>query len=131
MQKRRKEEQRMSDKTTDEKKEKPTTKNQVGTWDLLGAERFIALMKRQWGLILLIVVLAIFYVDNRYTVQRQQIKIDKLKKELEKEKYIDLTRSSQLMEISRQSKIEEYVQKNNSDLQTSTEPPYLIVDKKQ
>lgn len=131
MQKRRKEEQRMSDKTTDEKKEKPMTKNQVGTWDLLGAERFIALMKRQWGLILLIVVLAIFYVDNRYTVQRQQIKIDKLKKELEKEKYIDLTRSSQLMEISRQSKIEEYVQKNNSDLQTSTEPPYLIVDKKQ
>jgi hypothetical protein len=131
LQKRRKEEQRMSDKTTDEKKEKPMTKNQVGTWDLLGAERFIALMKRQWGLILLIVVLAIFYVDNRYTVQRQQIKIDKLKKELEKEKYIDLTRSSQLMEISRQSKIEEYVQKNNSDLQTSTEPPYLIVDKKQ
>jgi TPP-dependent 2-oxoacid decarboxylase len=84
-------------------------------------------MRRQIGMIALIVVLIIFYIDNRYTVQRQQIKIDKLKKELVKWRYTDLARSSELMEISRQSKVEEYVKKNNSDLQTSTEPPFVIV----
>lgn len=87
-------------------------------------------LRRQMGMIALIVVLIIFYIDNRYTVQRQQIKIDKLKKELVRWKYIDLTRSSELMEISRQSKIEEYVKKNNSNLQTSTEPPFVIVQYK-
>jgi hypothetical protein len=99
---------------------------------LIGGDLFLSggMLRKQGGLIVLLVVLAIFYIDNRYTVQRQQIKIDKLKRELVKWKYIDLTRSSELMEISRQSKIEEYVQKNNSDLQTSTEPPFVIVQYK-
>jgi hypothetical protein len=98
---------------------------------LLGGDILVSgdALRKQMGLIALIVVLIIFYIDNRYTVQHQQIQIDKLKRELVKMKYFDLTRSSELMEISRQSKIEEYVQKNNSDLQTSTEPPYLIKDK--
>ena len=37
-----------------------------------------------------------------------------------------LTRSSELMEKSRQSRIEEYISSKESDLQTSTNPPYLI-----
>src|SRR5574344_578642 len=99
---------------------------------LIGGDMFLSgkAMRKQIGMVVLIVALIIFYIDNRYTVQRQQIKIDKLKRELVKWKYIDLTRSSELMEISRQSKIEEYVKKNNSDLQTSTEPQFVIVQYK-
>ena len=41
-------------------------------------------------------------------------------------KYDALTRSSELMERSRQSRIEEYISTKESDLQTSTNPPYLI-----
>ncbi len=37
-----------------------------------------------------------------------------------------LTRSSELMEKSRQSRIEDYISSKESDLQTSTNPPYLI-----
>jgi hypothetical protein len=110
----------MADKKT--KKKKGNSLTALLSGDVLTTEG----LRKQLGLIALIVVLAIFYIDNRYTVQRQQIQIDKLKKELEEYRYRDLTRSSELMEISRQSKIEEYVQKTNSDLQTSTEPPYVI-----
>jgi hypothetical protein len=111
--------------------EEEKKKKKISLWSLLGGDVLSGnTVRKQMGLIVLIVVLTIFYIDNRYTVQRQQIKIDKLKKELVDMKYIDLTRSSELMEISRQSKIEEYVQKTNSDLQTSTEPPYVIKYKK-
>jgi hypothetical protein len=49
-----------------------------------------------------------------------------LRKELTDIKYDALTRSSELMEKSRQSKIEEYISDKESDLQTSTNPPYVI-----
>ena len=55
--------------------------------------------------------------------------IDKLKKELIDIKYDALTRSSELMEKSRQSRIEDYISTKESDLQTSTHPPYLISTK--
>ena len=67
-----------------------------------------------------------FYIHNRYASQQQQIEINKLKKELIDIKYDALTRSSELMEKSRQSRIEEYVSEEQSDLQTSTNPPYVI-----
>lgn len=109
---------------------KKTNKHIISS--VLGGSIFLSggMFRKQIGLIITIMIFIIFYIDNRYTVQRQQIKIDKLKKELVKWRYIDLTRSSELMEISRQSKIEEYVQKNKSDLQTSTEPPFVIVQYK-
>ena len=111
-------------------KEKRKKRNFLGS--LIGGDMFVsgAMLRKQIGMIVLVVAFTIFYIDNRYTVQQQQLKIDRLKRELIKWKYIDLTRSSELMEISRQSKIEEYVQKSNSDLQTSTEPPFVIVQYK-
>ena len=54
------------------------------------------------------------------------IEIDKLKKDLTDIKYDALTRSSELMEKSRQSRIEEYISTQQSELQTATNPPYLI-----
>ena len=54
--------------------------------------------------------------------------IDKLKKELTDIKYDALTRSSELMELSRQSRIEEYIKTRDSQLQIATNPPYLIKD---
>jgi endonuclease I len=91
----------------------------------------VSFIRKQLGLIALLVLLTIFYVSNRYRVQKQQIEISRLKNQLEMLRYYNLAHSSELMEITRQSKIEEYVQNNNSDLQTLTEPPYLIIDKKE
>lgn len=96
-------------------------KNIVGG-DILTHDFFI----RQVLLLLLVVFYAILYISNRYDCQQKMIEIDRLKKELTDVKYNALTRSSELTEKSRQSKIEEYVSKEESQLQTSTNPPYLI-----
>ena len=82
--------------------------------------------KRQTSLLILIMVLTILYIDNRYTSQQELIEIDRLKKELTDIKYDALTRSSELMEKSRQSRIEEYISTEESHLETSTNRPFLI-----
>ncbi len=85
--------------------------------------------KRQTRLLILIMILTVLYIDNRYSSQQELIEIDRLKKELDDVKYDALTRSSELMEKSRQSKIEEYISTQGSELQTATNRPYLIIVK--
>ncbi len=82
--------------------------------------------KRQTRLLVLVVILTFLYIDNRYNSQQELIEIDRLKKELTDIKYDALTRSSELMEKSRQSRIEEYISNEGSPLQTATNRPYLI-----
>ena len=67
-----------------------------------------------------------FKRQTRYSSQQELIEIDKLKKDLIDIKYDALTRSSELMEKSRQSRIEEYISTEDSPLQTATNRPYLI-----
>ena len=83
-------------------------------------------LKRQAKLLILIMVLTVLYIDNRYSAQQDLIEIDRLKKELVDIKYDALTRSSELMEKSRQSRIEEYVSTEGSNLQTATNRPYML-----
>ena len=99
-------------------KRRTSLKNIIGG-DILATDFF----RRQTRLLVLIMVLILFYIHNRYACQQQMIEIDKLKIDI---KYDALTRSSELMERSRQSRIEEYIATKESDLQTSTNPPYLI-----
>ena len=82
--------------------------------------------KRKTRLLILIMVLTIIYINNRYESQQEMIEIDRLKKELTDIKYDALTRSSELMEKSRQSRIEEYISQEESTLETATSRPYLI-----
>ena len=104
------------------KKKKRTSLKSILGGDILATDFF----RRQTKLLVLIMVFIIFYIHNRYASQQQQIEIDRLKKELIDIKYDALTRSSELMEKSRQSRIEDYISSKESDLQTSTNPPYLI-----
>lgn len=83
-------------------------------------------VRRQAKLLGLIMLLVLFYIHNRYKCQQQMILLEDLKEELTDIKYDALTRSSELMERSRQSRIEEYISTRESDLQTATTPPYLI-----
>ena len=103
------------------KNEKTSFKSILGG-DILAGDFF----RRQTKLLIMLMVLVVIYIDNRYTCQRKQIEIDNLRKELTDIKYDALTRSSELMEKSRQSRIEEYIASKGSDLQTSTHPPFVI-----
>ena len=74
-------------------KRRTSLKNIIGG-DILATDFF----RRQTKLLVLIMVLILFYIHNRYACQQQMIEIDKLKKELIDIKYDALTRSSELME---------------------------------
>lgn len=111
----------------EEKVKKSTPANGMSFKSILGGEILANdFFRRQTKLMILIMVFILFYISNRYSCQQQMIEIDKLKKELIDIKYDALTRSSELMEKSRQSRIEEYIATQQSELQTSTNPPYLI-----
>lgn len=98
------------------------------SWKSIIGGDFLAteFIQRQARLLVLIMVLVLFYISNRYECQQQMIRIEDLKEQLTDIKYDALTRSSELMERSRQSRIEEYISTRESDLQTATTPPYLI-----
>jgi hypothetical protein len=105
----------------------PTKKKHFSWRSLIGGDILVTdFLRRQFKLLGLIMLLILFYIHNRYICQQQIIEIDRLQQELVDIKYDALTRSSELMERSRQSHIEEYIKKNKSDLQIPTEPPYLI-----
>ena len=89
--------------------------------DILATDFF----RRQTKLIGLVMLFTILYVDNRYSCQRQLIELAQLQQELADIRYNALTRSSELMQKSRQSNIERYINANGSELHTSTQPPSL------
>lgn len=84
-------------------------------------------LRRQAGLIVLVAFFMIIYIWNGYASKQQQIQLSKLKTELDDARYNSIARSSELLEKSRQSRVEEYVRENeDSSIQTATTPPFMI-----
>ena len=84
-------------------------------------------LRRQMGVIVLCVVLAIVYITNRYSAEQEVIEIEKLKTDLTEIRYRALTRSSELTVKTRQSQVEEFLKHTpDSILALPKEPPFLI-----
>lgn len=81
---------------------------------------------KQYPLIALMVVLSIFYIDNRYASEKQITDITDLKRKIQDAKYESLTISAELMEISRQSNILLLLQEKGMDLRPGTTPPIVV-----
>ena len=85
-------------------------------------------IRNQIGVFLLITVFLVIYIANRYNVQQNLIKIDKLRNELQDVKYKALSSSSELTEKSRESNVLNQLQNNkDSVLKIPNQPPYIIV----
>ncbi len=113
--------------TGEDRAQKDTVGSGMSLRNIMGGDFLVhPFFRRQIKLLFLILIYVIFYIDNRYDVQQQMIEIDKLEKKLIDIKYNALTRSSELTELSRQSRIEEFIRSHQSDLQTATTPPFLI-----
>lgn len=84
-------------------------------------------IRSQIWVIILIVVITIIYIGNRYESQKEMIEIDNMTKELQDAKYKALSSSSILTERCRESKVLE-VLKNNKDsvLHIADQPPFII-----
>lgn len=97
------------------------------TWkEIIGGEVLLKFLRKQAGMVILIVILTIVYIHNRYLSQKELIKIDMLKEELVEAKYDALSVSSELTEKSRQSRIEEYIATEEAPLEIATAPPFRI-----
>lgn len=113
-----------------ERTNKASNQSSYLTWKgIIGGDALLLFLKRNANLVILIVILIILYIDNRYSSQQELIEIDRLKKELIDVKYDALTVSSELTERSRQSRIEEYISAEGTPLEMATTPPYLIRNK--
>lgn len=85
-------------------------------------------LKKQYGLIIMISLLAFLYVDNRYSCETQLAKSIELKKQIMDAKYESLTISAQLMELSRQSNVLKAVKDRGLGLVQTATPPIVIED---
>ncbi|MCX6308785.1 MAG: FtsL-like putative cell division protein [Bacteroidia bacterium] len=83
-------------------------------------------MRRNAGLLLLMVGLIIVYISNHYAVIMRLSEMDSLQKELTEAKYEALTRTSDLMRESRQSYIQDLITQKGLTLEVSKTPPYTI-----
>ena len=95
---------------------------------ILGGDFFTAeFMKKNVGLILLIVIFTLIYVGNRYSCQSGLLEIDKLNKELQDSKYKALSSASELTEKCRETHVLEMLKHNkDSVLKQASQPPYII-----
>lgn len=83
-------------------------------------------IRKQYMLLVLLVLLSIFYIDNRYASEKQISRITTLKKNIQDAKYESLTISAELMEISRQSNIYRLMQSKGMKLKPGETPPIVV-----
>lgn len=84
-------------------------------------------VRKQIGIIMLIVLFMLVYISDRYSCQQSLIQIDKLNEELNDAKAKALSSGSKLTEKSRESRVLEMLQAcKDSTLHISTQPPYII-----
>lgn len=88
--------------------------------DIFGTKKF----RRQIWYLLLLTVLAIIYVSNRYSYQREEIRHEDLSKQLVDRKFKALTISSELTEYSMRNAVEENL--TDTTLRTSTRSSYYL-----
>lgn len=81
---------------------------------------------QQLPFVLFLVVLAIFYISNRYRSEKVYREMVTLEKELKELRFEAITTASDLMNKSKQSEVAKRVQREGLDLQESVEPPVKI-----
>ncbi len=85
-----------------------------------------AIFRRYFMFIMLLVILSLLLVYNRFAYEAELRQIELLKKELVDAKNMSLSVSKELMQMSRQSYVIEKLQEQGSSLQQSREPAVII-----
>lgn len=81
-----------------------------------------------WKMVIIISLVAIIYITNRLDCNRKIAQIETLKSELLDIRYEALTRSSDLIGISRPSQVKELIRKNGIEIEESDKPAYNLND---
>ncbi|MEG1586577.1 MAG: FtsL-like putative cell division protein [Bacteroidales bacterium] len=83
---------------------------------------------KHWKRVLVITLLMFLYISNRFSCITMIAEIETLKKELIDIRYEALTRSSDLIGISRPSQVKELIRKNGIEIEESDKPAYNLND---
>ncbi len=83
-------------------------------------------VRKQFKLMILIAVLTVFYIDNRYFCEKQIAEEVRLKKELQDIKFESLTISAQLTTLGRRTYVLDYINSKGLDLKESAIAPVVI-----
>jgi len=81
---------------------------------------------QQLPYVLFLVVLAIFYISNRYRSERVYRDMVSLEKELKDLRFESITTASDLMYMSKQSEVAKRVKRDGLGLEESLDPPVKI-----
>ena len=83
-------------------------------------------IQKYYPLLLLIALLSIFYIGNRYEYEARVRQENRLREELRNTRYESLVISAELMQLTRRSSVLEMVNRRGLGLVESTEPPIKI-----
>lgn len=83
-------------------------------------------IKDQAPLFLLIVLFIFIHIGLRYSCEDKLLQIEKAKKELVDVKYDAMTRSSDLLGLGKQSRVQQLVWRKDTTLLPSKTPPIVI-----
>ncbi|MFI3296758.1 MAG: FtsL-like putative cell division protein [bacterium] len=103
--------------------------NQTGSFfkNLAAGDILVSdMLQRQLPYIILVFVLSLLYINNRFLYERQLRKLNDSKIELIDLKYRSLTISKELMLKGRRTEVIEQLQRQGSDLQEATSPIIII-----
>ena len=113
------------------KEEDPKLSSTLTLRTILGGDFLVGrFLRGQIRFILLLMLLGIAYITNRYVAQQEIIEEESLRKELTEKKNYMLTQYSELTEQSRQSILEQRLRAiGDSTLIAPKEPPFFIPKK--
>ena len=93
----------------------------------LGGVIIARALQRQIGLVLLVCVFLIIYINNRYVCQKKLVEIDRMERQMVEARYKAIVCTSILTEKSRESNIMHMLKVyGDSTLTIPMDPPYLI-----
>ncbi len=76
----------------------------------------------------MVAIIAILAISLRYSCEKKLALIEKLNKELLDKRFEALTRSSELIGISRPSQVKRLINKNGIEIEESDKPAYILND---
>ena len=110
----------------DPKKEKNKKKNRNVLYVLSGGFLKEDFVVKHTRVIILIVILLVFFIGNRYTCLLKLREIDRLQKELQDVKTESIQISGQLTGRNRRSQIEQLVKSKGLEIESAKTPPYIL-----
>lgn len=112
----------MADNNTSHKRKKMALHSRILRGQILSVEFFA----RHWLAIIVVMVMILVYISNKYQWQTRMVTITELKKELEIVKNQCISERSDYMGNTRESAMQELVDSLNLNLSKQQQPPFKI-----